>query len=77
VKAPGRGCGKTCQVDEGVRARGFLRLNMDTRTTPRHERALTDAAPVSHVLAALCGLASDGELPTGRRAGEHGAARGE
>jgi hypothetical protein len=76
VKAPGRGCGKACQVDEGVRARGFLRLNMDTRTTPRHERALPDAAPVSHVLAALCGLASSGGLPTGRRASKLGVAGG-
>jgi hypothetical protein len=53
VKAPGQGRGKGCQVDEGVRARGFLRLNMGTRTTPRHERALTDAAPESHVWAAV------------------------
>jgi hypothetical protein len=36
-------------VDERVRARGFLLLNMGTRTTPRHERALTAAIPVSHV----------------------------
>jgi hypothetical protein len=60
VKAPGRGCGKACQVDEGVRARGFLRLNMGTRTTPRHERALTDAAPDSHVWAAGAGWRAGG-----------------
>lgn len=48
-----------------VLARDFLDRNMGARATPRHELALTDAAPVYHVLGSSAGARAAAGLKRG------------